>query len=379
MKNIIQISLITIFGTLIFSGCDENDDVNTPSPATSASSFSASFLLAHASPDAPTLDFIVNGVKVGQSVSSSTAQATYNTIALTAPGSLGTNLGNTNIRVRGADGSIGGILGAGDAVFRANNQNLGNSLFAAVNGARYTVFALDSISRPRPVRTFNANNNNLADVTYFNPLTGLQISRSDFEGITSSAVQARCIPLGARTSNAINTPVPAGNTDAGGVRFFLIQDFFPTDATFFQPINTTRSAIRFVHAAPITQGVYVWLVPTAGAPILIAGTVGTPNTPVNYVMQATANNAPQTTGNFNPSVGSRTQTVTASNFPIFITGSASTIYSVVVTTGPAVSNGVVLTVPNVSFTPGKIYTIYADGIVGKTGPAGLGAGIILHN
>jgi len=375
MKNTISKIFSTAILALAFVGCDENDDVGKPTPATSASNFSANFLLAHASPDAPTLDFIVNGVKVGQSVASSTAQTGYNAVALTSPGSLGTNLGNTNIRVRGSSGPIGGVLGGNDAVFRANAINQGNSLFTAINGARYTVFALDSITRPQPVRTFNANNNNLADVTYFNPLTGQYISRSQFEALTPASLQARCVPLGARTSNAINTPVPAGNTDVGGVRFFLIQDFFPTDATFFQPTNTTRCAIRFVHASPTTQGVYVWLT-GAGAPTApIAGTVGTTNTPVTYVMQATANNAPQTAGNFNPSVGSRTQTVTASNFPIYNSGT----YNVVVTTGPAVGNGVILTVPNVTIAAGKIYTVYADGIPGKTGDAALGAGIILHN
>jgi hypothetical protein len=43
------------------------------------------------------------------------------------------------------------------------------------------------------------------------------------------------------------------------------------------------------------------------------------------------------------------------------------------------TNTVVLSLPNVALTAGKIYTVFAKGFVGGTGAQALGAQVIVHN
>ncbi len=331
----------------------------TPNLTKPAASYSANFLFVNASADAPALSFFVNNDKIGTDAGSDTpgsyAQVAYTQVPLTSPGFAGGLTANTNIRARAASGSIGGLLGTNDLIYRAGNTNVNN--FVGVSGNSYSVFVVDSINRPAPLRTYNSGN--FGDITYYNPKTGTQISVVDKANITDPTELGNLVTIGV---------VPLGASDIGGPRFYLVQDVFPTISA-----PTTQAGIRLVNAVPNANGtpgqpsLSIRLRPAAGAAI----SLGAATTHVTN------------SASLNPSVGSRTVTTTpptvpASTFPLQTIAAASVPINYTLEASTNNYATIAYSAP-VSFTPGKNYTVFMRGLAGKTGPKGLSHGIITHN
>ncbi len=345
--NLKQIIGIAGLGIIVsFAGC-EDLEYALPAPNTTPGTLTANVLFVNASPNAPSLDLAVNGLKVGESVAAGNPQAAYSSVPLTATffGGGSTTAGaNTSIRAKASTATIGGVLGSSDLIFRAGSTNTNN--FVASNNSRYTLFALDSITRPKPVRLLNALD--FADTTFFNPLTGAYISRVE-KAALSAAQRAKVVPIGT---------VPLGSSDPGGIRFLLLTETFLA----FPGGNTTRSQLRFLNLSPNGGSLYVRLKPAAG-PTIPAVPPATP-----YILSFPG---------FTPSVGSRTATATA-NAPFALqTTAAASIpidYNIEVSTENTFTTGVVYTSPTVTFAVGKIYTVYIRGFKGA-----ISAGVAVHN
>lgn len=350
MKAIYKILVLIAAASLTFSSCNENDGIRVADTAVAnPATYAANFLLINASADGPSLDFFANGLKVGASVDLASGQNGYTNLSITTPGL--NSIANTSLRARATSGSIGGTLGSNDILYRATNTGIGN--FVAIPNTRYTFIAVDSISRPVPLRTFSINTITqalAADLTYYNRANGQQISLGQFKALTPSQ-QANCVSIGV---------VPAGNSDPGGIRFYALTDTYPTDATIATAVTGNQSFIRFVHASPNASAVWLRLTPSTGAPIVVVSGV---------------QNVMSVVGGFTPSVGSRT---TAVGFTTTATGASTKTYTLEVSTASTFTP-IVLSVPNMAFTPGKIYTIVVRGILGKTGSKGLSAAIVQHN
>lgn len=351
MKAIHKILGLTAAMSISLLSCDENDglskaDTTVANPTTN----NANFFFINATTDGPSLDFFVNGVNQGTAALGSGLTGGYKNAAITTPGL--NNIANTSIRAKATSGTIGGTLGSNDLLFRATNTGIGN--LVAVPNTRYTFIAVDELDRPVPLRTFSINNDTkalAADITYYNRTTKAQISNDAYKALIAGE-QANFVSIGT---------VPAGTSDPGGIRYYAITDTYPTDANIAAALSGNLSFVRFIHASPNAPGVFVRLVPTS-----TGSTVNLVTTSTTYVMSV---------ANFTPSaVGSRTNTVA---FPT--TGNvASNSYTVEVHTN-ATFTALALSIPNVTFAPGKIYTIVARGLVGGTGTAALGASVGQHN
>ena len=348
--------IITVAITASFLSCSD-PEIPTANISTTATPFSANFLFVNATPDAPSLSFFVNNDKIGTEAGSAAnyAQASYTAVALTSPGLAGAVTNNTNIKAKAVGGSIGGILGTNDLLFRATNTGFGN--FVAINGNSYTVFTVDSLTRPAPLRTYNSGN--FGDITYYNPKTSAQISVVDRAAL-SDPDKANLVTIGV---------VPLGSSDVGGPRFYVVQDAFPVNAT-----PTTSAGIRFVNTVPNANNtpggpsLFVRLRPVAGASISLSG--GT-----THVMNA---------ANLNPTVGSRIVTTTPpavanANFTLQTIALAGVSIPFTLEVSTSSLYVPVLYSAAVSFTPGKNYTVFVRGLVGKSGTKGLSHGIITHN
>jgi hypothetical protein len=357
MKNMKSIFLTLFVFSFAAISCDENNDVNTPKPATTANDIKANFLGINAVADGPALNFFVNGVQVSAS-DAGTSVAGYTAVPIqTGFTATGGALANTAIRAKAASGSIGGLLGSNDLIYRAGNTSI-NNLVASAN-ALYTVIALDSIRRPVPLRTFSLNtvtNALAADVTYYNRASGTQISNDAFKALPI-ADQARCVSLGT---------IPAGTTDAGGPRYLLLTDTYPT----FSGNNLTQSGVRVVnaipnsYATPVNTRISVRLRPASGANVALG-------TNLEYALSVP--------GGFSPSVGSRA-TTSAFSLQTTATSSGPGNSTPIVYTLEASTDGfatIVASVANVQLQANKVYTIVAKGIIGK--PATLGLIVVQHN
>jgi hypothetical protein len=343
MKNMNRIKILSVLtaGLVTFAGC-EDPEFAKPAPNTDPITFTANAMFVNASPDAPSLDLHVNGLKIGESVTAGNPQAAYTTFPLTgifyAAGST-TAGANTSLRAVGSTGDIGGLLDGSDLIYRAGNANVNN--LVAANGSRYTLFALDSIDRPKPIRTLNASN--FADTTFFNPLTGAYISRVE-KAALPAAQRAKVV--------AIGVP-PLGSTDPGGLRFLFLTETYLA----FPGGNVTQSQIRFFNFSPNSGNLYIRLKPAAGANI--------PAVPpaLPYVLSFPG---------FTPSVGSRT---TTQAFTLQTTATAGTPidYNIEVATDATFTN-IVHTSAVMQFDDGKIYTVYARGFKGA-----ITAGVVTHN
>ena len=274
-QSILAVSMLGLF----LSACQPPDYI-TPNTNFTPTNLSANFLLVNAISDAtvPDLDFYLNNVKTGSSVVRIAGTgSSYANLPLPSNGVLA----NTAIRAKATTGTIGGVLGSNDLIFRAGSTNTTN--FTAFDSAYYTVIALDSLTRPKPLRTFNALG--IGDTTYFNPLTGSYMAGRDTWALPL-AQKSRRVPIGT---------VPLGITDPGGSRFLIITDQLPLPSTtrFPKPV-AGKFALRFIHAAPDVGGVTV----TVGGTTLNSGIT-------TYPMRAS--------GSFNPAVGSRTTTASFKN------------------------------------------------------------------
>jgi hypothetical protein len=361
MKSInYRIFTAALVATLVGIGACSDPEMPEPNIVTDAQPSKANFLFINASPDAPSLELYVNNEKVGAAVASGEAWTAYQNIDITA----NSVFANTNLRAKAASGSIGGALNGSDLIYRAGNNNSNN--FQAVANVNYTIIAVDSISRPKPIRTLNSSG--FGDVTYYSPQASF-VAPSKLNPDTDTT-----IVLAVGSSNSITTVnlvkkyngnvvpsffvpigiVPLGSSDPGGVRFYLLQDFFPVAAD-------DKAGIRFVPLSPNAPTLHARLVPTAGSNLVLTGTGAA------YALSQSA---------FNPTVGSRTVTVTAANFTLNTIATTGTPieYTLEVSTKSDFSSNILISTPGVTFTPRKNYTIYVSGLVGDN----LAAEIVQH-
>lgn len=395
MKNYIKIFSLTVLAGLV--AC-EDPETPKPVPATEASDFSAKFLFINATPDAPALDLYLNNVKAGATVAVGEGQAAYTTVPLTSNAVIA----NTNIRSKASTGTIGGTLGSNDLIYRAGNANANN--FTASNGAWYSVFAVDSINRPQPLRTLNAKN--VGDVTYFSYRNSFTASKIGGGGDTTIYLNVKNFGVDTESSSnyasansivafnlvrkyngnvnpsfmtAIGT-VPLGSSDVGGVRYYLLQDVFPQFANATD--STTKAGFRVVNAAPNSPALFVRLK-------FVSGTGADINIPVAGSSPATfsfVNVMNNVSGGLQPSVGSRTATGTAATFQaqtIAPSGTSNT-YNVEVSTNSTFTQIITsATLTNVTFggngNRASNYTILISGVYGGTGSKAVKLSLIEHN
>ncbi|HEY9045905.1 MAG TPA: hypothetical protein VIN08_08415 [Ohtaekwangia sp.] len=299
-------SLIAISALVYGTSCSDPDYAE-PVPATSASNLSANFLFVNASPDAPSLDLFINNVKSGNSVVSGANQDTYTAVPIVSNGVFA----NTNIRAKASSGTIGGVLGSSDLIYRAGNNNSNN--FQASANAYYTIFAVDTTDRVKPLRTLNASS--FGDTTFFNPPTGKQLSVVERKALSAEA-KAKLVPLGT---------IPLGSSDPGGVRFLVLTETLPSPAA-------GKVSVRFIHLSPDAGT----LTATLGATSVTSGIF-------SYPMRFPT---------FTPSVGSRGTTAG------FQTIDAGTYDAVVKSAGNEVSR-----LDAQTLTEKSVYTVYITGVL----------------
>jgi hypothetical protein len=352
MKTILKASIIFLIALLTTTGCEDLERV-TPVPNTTSSNLTANFLAVNASPDAPSLDLYINNVLTGASVSSGQAQTGYANVPITTNG-VGAN---TNISAKATSGSIGGILGSNNLIFRAGNANTNN--FVAAAGGSYTLIVIDSINRPIPIRT--VNDKNFGDTTFYSPQSSFTAKKKT-DGVTDTIIQ-----LSVGSNNPVTTArllrkynkgklpsfflpigtVPLGSSDVGGLRFLLYTDNLPIPAIppatvpVFPVPSSGKFAVRFINASP-------------DAGTATAYKIGTTSVTGSFTY-------PVTQANFNPSVGSRSTTGTAALTAAFINNFAATgTYDITVTVGTKT-----VTLPAQIFADGGIYTIVLSGRLAK--------------
>lgn len=343
--------------------------------------YKANFTFANATVDAPTLNFFVNGVSLGTAAPSA-ALASYTNVPITTPGTTGSATANTSIRAKAPVGStIGGELGSADLIYRSANNGINN--FAAVNNASYTVIAVDTIKRPKPVRLARytvANPLGTPGVTYWNPNNKSFISQSRRDSLNPLNCQTIACPTctgcdnwdaanqvqTTSTANEFNNlilvgQVPLGMTDPGGVRFYVTTDV-PT--VFNAGTAVTNAGIRFVNgivnsnnitAAANANGTFggppVYARLNGGVPINLTGLTNPPN-PTNAFVAGTA-------GGFNPTAGSRTAGGVGFTSQAIAVAGVPNAYTLQLATDNAFTN-IVYSAP-ISFPAGKSYTIFVRG------------------
>ncbi|MFN4147606.1 MAG: DUF4397 domain-containing protein [Runella sp.] len=276
MKHSFKYMLAVAAMATTLVGCQDTE-YPTPTPATSPSTLSARVLFVNAAPGVAPLNFFVSNVPAGTNVAFGNS-TTYNT----------TPVGPIQLRARAASGSIGGVLGSADVLFRAGATNQNNFVIGA--NTNHTFFVTDTLGRPRPTTI--------------------------------------------------------GATDPGGPRFLNVTDNLAAPAA-------GNTHIRFFHLAPNAPAVWVNVLREGNA------------TPV----ASFANRAFRAI-----STGSGATLVNFANFTPIAAGT----YNIEVRTGSA-TGPVALSVPRVALENGKIYTLFARGLVRGTGANALGAGIVLHN
>ena len=337
---------------VITSGCEDLQTV-TPVPNTTSSNLTANFLAINASPDAPSLDIYLNNLMLGTSITTGQGQSGYTTVPVTTNG-VGAN---TNIRAKATSGTIGGLLGSSDVIFRAANNNVNN--FVAAAGGSYTLIVIDSINRPIPIRT--VNDKNFGDTTFYSSQSSFT-GKKKTDGVTDTVIQ-----LSVGSNNPVTTArllrkynksklpsfflpigtVPLGSSDVGGVRFLLFTDNLiippipPATAPVFPVPSAGKFAVRFIHAST---------------------DAGTATCKINSVaMTSGLFTYPVTQANFNPSVGSRSTSGNNALTAAFSNNFASTgTYDVAVTVGTKT-----VTLPAQTFADGGIYTVVLSGRVAK--------------
>ena len=375
MKNTIKIFILGILAAMF--AC-EDPDLPKPVPAEDASKYYAKFLFINATPDAPALDLYINNNKSGDAVAAGVAQDEYDSVGITSNAVIA----NTNIRTKAATGTIGGVLGSNDLIYRAGNNNSNN--FTAGNGLSYTVLAVDSINRPAPVRTFRidaATGLPFGDVTYYSSRASFTAPKKVGGGDTtivltigsnnsidlinvvrkynSNALPSFIVPIGV---------VPLGSSDVGGIRYYVLRDFFAAFANATD--STTKAGFRAINASPSAGALTIRLkfVSGTGANIALNG--------------AGASYALSNAGGFTPSVGSNTPNVTAANFTLQTIAPAGVpnVYDVEVLDAGA---NVVASKTNVTFggnaNRASNYSIVVSGLVGGTGAKALKITVVEHN
>ncbi len=303
LKRYIHLALAAVGALTLVTSCDR-PEYPEPTPSTEASTARSRVLFVNAAPGAPALNLLVNNVQVAQAVP----------FAGTQPGYAQVGVGNLQIRSKAANGTIGGTLGSNDLLFRAGATNNNNFTFAA--NANYTVFATDTLTRPRPT-------------------------------------------------------TPAGVTDPGGLSFLVLQDNLAAPAA-------GKAHIRFINLAPGTQAVELINVLTTQSLLPIAGTARNGRTgnsaPItNFQRRAykeIQKSATIDNDRINVSITGFTP-IDAGTYALQIQNSGSAAAGT-----KALPDAIPL---GYVFESGKIYTIYLRGLVGGTGEQALGASVIVHN
>lgn len=340
--------------------------------------FTAGFTFANATVDGGSLDVMVNGVKLGTTTPGGLT-GSYQIIAIPSPNTVA----NTAIRANGTNGPVGGEAGT-SALFRSANTGVGN--FTASNGASYTVFVVDSLNRPDPLRKTKYT---LApppsteilvgpDNTYWNPMTKTQISQSRRDSLNPANCPA-CVDQTVPTTNefanlvAMGT-VPLGITDPGGIRFLVATDAFVAASA----MSTNQSAIRFVNLVANSNGIAAAANAngTFGGPSIFARLIPTVGATINLTptaTQAATSNVVSNPAGFTINVGSRNglpagtnnaflaQTIATAGVPI--------TYTLEIGTSATPGTNVLYTATGLTFTPGRHYTIFARGETPDSRPA----------
>jgi len=141
-KYIFSVAILASLMTTLV-GCQDTE-YPTPSPATSPSTLVARVMFVNATPSSPLLNFFVSNIPAGTNVAFGT-NSTYNT----------TPVGPIQLRAKAASGTIGGVLGSADILFRAGTTNQNN--FTAAANTNYTFFVTDSLNRTRPTTIGNTD------------------------------------------------------------------------------------------------------------------------------------------------------------------------------------------------------------------------------
>jgi len=382
MKKINKSLLITTGIALGLLACGE-PELPTPNTFSSGATYKANFSFANATANGPSLDFYVNGIKLG-AAAPSVGSTLFTTIQIPTPGGAGTVTANAAIRSRATSGMIGGVLGASDLIYRAAASGAINA-FAAVNNGTYTVIAIDDTARVVPPRLSRRVSPTLSvvDVTYWNPNTSEFISASRRDSLNPANCPAcvdQTVPTTIEYGNIVTIGlVPLGITDPGGLRYYVT-----TDAPLFFTAATlpTNAGIRFVNGIYNANNVTVGANANGsfGGPPVYARLNG--GVPINLTNTAAPNatNAfvASVAGGFTPAVGSRTAGAVAFTSQAIAVAGAPNAYTLELATDGAFTN-IVYTAP-VSFAPGKNYTIFVRGaftsLLGIQ--PGISHGIITH-
>lgn len=330
MKLINKLIAFAAFGTgMCLSAC-EDVELSDPNITTTASASYANFIMVNASPDAPSLDLLVNNVKSGASISAGQAHAAYEKLTITSNGVLA----NTSIKAKATSGAIGGVLGTNSLIFRAGNNNTNN--FQAVDSAYYTFIVMDSITRPKPVRTLDENN--FGDTTFVVKTTGAQIGVVQWRALAPTVAERN------KKVDAIGT-VPLGSSDPGGVRFLVVTDQLPLPSTTrFPKPAVGKCAVRFIMASPNTG------TPFSGSVGLTVGGTAVTQGITSYQL-AFASWTPA------PSVGSRSVTNNSYNTTINANDAAPVAHNIVIMQGATE----LARIDNYEFDEKGVYTIVLSG------------------
>lgn len=226
------VALAALSSALLFSAC-EDTDYPSASPATTPSTNQARFLFVNAAPDAPSLNFFVENTSAGQSLSAGQAATTY----------VPSQVGAVQLRSQAASGAIGGVLSTSAIVFRAGATNQTN--FAAMAGTAYTVFAVDTINRPRPTAAGATNPGGPQLVVATDPLS---------QTLTAGAGGVRFFhfapDLGLPASTTATTP------PAASIRLSSINSTTGTTSTVVTVTNRTYRAVTPNTFTPVAAGTY---------------------------------------------------------------------------------------------------------------------------
>ena len=113
-------------------------------PATGPSTESANVTVINTSPDAPTLNALVNNTQIGSSISFNQATG-YQVVPV----------GANQVKASAASGTIGGVIGSGSIVYRTTTT--GQTNFTFNNAGNYTFIITDTLTRPKPTVTSGTN------------------------------------------------------------------------------------------------------------------------------------------------------------------------------------------------------------------------------
>lgn len=367
-------SLLTLSGILLAISC-ASPELPTPNTFSSGATYKATFSYGNATVDASSLDFYVNGIKIGTATLGG-GSPMVTTVQIPTPGATGGVTANTSIRAKATSGIIGGVLNANDLIFRSTNN--GTGVFAAVNNANYTIIALDSVSRPIP-RRLNRQTATIAyaDITYWNPNTASMISASRRDSLNpancpacvnwdgaaqtpSTATEyANLVSYGNLPAAGLPPPgtqIPLGLTDPGGVRFYVTTD---APLTFTSGTVATNAGIRFINAIANSNGIAAAANAngTFGGPPVFARL--RPAAGANIVLAAGTANVVSQPGGFNPNAGSRTAGNVAFTSQVIAAASVPIAYTLEVAFDAGYTNIAYSTA--VSFVPGKNYTVFVRG------------------